>query len=259
MPSPFPGMNPYLEHPDRWPTVHNRLIVAIADFLTPQLLPKYQVDIDKRIYEVTGLNTVFIGRPDVTVQRSRLPRETSQKTVSTPAKSPLQVTLPMVEEVREPYLEVKDAQTQKVVTAVEVLSPTNKRGDGRKKYLEKREKILRTQTNLIEIDLLTQGEPLPLSGGDIDSHYRVLVSKAARRPTADLYAFNLSEVIPAFPLPLASEDTEPTVELQTLLNEVYQKSGYDYFIDYAQDPTLPFSSQEIDWINTLLMAKGLRS
>jgi hypothetical protein len=52
MPSPFPGMNPYLEHPDRWSTVHNRFIVAIADVLTPLLLPRYQVDIKKRIYQI---------------------------------------------------------------------------------------------------------------------------------------------------------------------------------------------------------------
>ena len=75
MPSPFPGMNPYLEYPDRWPTVHNRLIVGLADFLTPLLLPKYQVDIDKRVYEVSDLNTLLVGKPDVTVQQSRSPRQ----------------------------------------------------------------------------------------------------------------------------------------------------------------------------------------
>ena len=259
MPSPFPGMNPYLEHSDRWPTVHNRLIVALADVLTPQLLPKYQVDIDKRVYEVTGLNTVLIGRPDVTVQQSRSPRQTSQKIAAVSTKSPLQVTLPMAEEVREPYLEVKDAETQKVITTIEVLSPTNKRGDGRKKYLDKREKILKTQTNLIEIDLLTQGEPLPLSESSIDSHYRILVSRATHRPVADLYAFNLPEVIPSFPLPLTVEDSEPTVDLQTLINEINQKSGYDYFIDYEQEIILTLPSQDVEWIDTILKEKGLRS
>lgn len=88
MPSPFPGMNPYLEHPDRWPTVHNRLIVGLANLLAPCLLPKYQVDIDKRVYEVAGLDT----------------------------SAPRRVTLPMLEEVREPYLEVRDTQTQAKVT-----------------------------------------------------------------------------------------------------------------------------------------------
>ena len=71
MPSPFPGMNPYLEHPDRWSTVHNRLMVAIADRLTPQILPKYQVDIEKRIYEVMPSDSLMIGRSDVSAQESR--------------------------------------------------------------------------------------------------------------------------------------------------------------------------------------------
>jgi hypothetical protein len=76
MPSPFPGMNPYLEHPDRWSTVHNRCIVAIADVLTPLLIPRYQVDIEKRIYQVTdGLfdpSLQLIGRSDITVQSPKL-------------------------------------------------------------------------------------------------------------------------------------------------------------------------------------------
>ena len=71
MSAPFPGMNPYLEHPDRWSTVHNKLIVAIADALTPKLLPRYQVDIEKRIYEVMGFNSLLVGRADVSVQQPR--------------------------------------------------------------------------------------------------------------------------------------------------------------------------------------------
>ena len=109
MPSPFPGMNPYLEHPDRWSTVHNRLIVALADWLTPQLLPKYQVDIEKRVYEVIGLNSLLVGRPDVTVQRARQDgvEAAAKVLVSATPIEPIQVTVPMAEEVREAYLESK--------------------------------------------------------------------------------------------------------------------------------------------------------
>lgn len=259
MPSPFPGMNPYLEHPDRWPTVHNRLIVGLADLLTPQLLPKYQVDIDKRVYETVGPSTVLIGRPDVTVQQSKIDRDMKSRQASVDlAKSPVQVTLPMTEEIHEPYLEVKDAETQRVVTTIEVLSPTNKRGDGRLKYLEKRNKILKTQTNFIEIDLLTQGEPLPLAESGINSHYRLLVSRATQRPIANLYPFDLPETIPSFPIPLTSGDLEPTVDLQMLLNDIYDRSGYDYFIDYQQDIGLPLAKKDIEWINEQLTKQGLR-
>lgn len=107
-------MSPYLEHPDRWSTVHNHLIVALADVLTPQLRPKYQVDIEKRVYEVRGDSSLLVGRPDVTVQ---LPREVEPAPSSEAIKSPsgaepVKVLLPMLEEVREAYLEVKEAVTQ---------------------------------------------------------------------------------------------------------------------------------------------------
>lgn len=255
-------MNPYLENPDRWPTVHNRLIVGLADLLTPLLLPKYQVDIDKRVYEVTGLNTVLIGRPDVTVQQSRHPRQIPEAIASRASavtKAPIRVTLPMPEEMREPYLEVKDAETQRVVTTLEILSPSNKHGEGRQRYIEKRQKILNSQTHLIEIDLLTQGEPLPLAQGNVESDYRILVSRSPSRPAADLYPFNLPEPIPEFPLPLAPEDSEPTIDLQTLLQQVYDRSGYDYFIDYQQDVTLLLPDKALAWIDRLLQEKGLRS
>ncbi|NJK28338.1 MAG: DUF4058 family protein [Coleofasciculaceae cyanobacterium SM2_3_26] len=237
MPSPFPGMNPYLEHPDRWQTVHNRLIVALADYLTPLLLPKYQVDIDKRVYQVVGLNTLLVGRPDVTVP----------------------MTLPMPEEVREAYLEVKDAATRQVVTAIEILSPANKHGEGRQKYEEKRQKVLQSQTHLVEIDLLVRGKPLPILTGAVASDYRILVSRSPDRPIADLYPFNLPEPIPPFPLPLQDKTEEPTVDLQSLLHQVYDRSGYDYFIDYTEDVVLPFSKTTLLWIEEYLHQKGLRT
>lgn len=253
-------MNPYLEHPDRWSTVHNRLIVALADALTPQLLPKYQVDIEKRVYEVIGANSLLVGRPDVTVQRPR----TSDSTVSThmatsaSASAPMKVIVPMPEDVREAYLEVKEVATQAVITAIEILSPTNKRGDGRQKYEQKRQQVLVSRTHLVEIDLLRDGTSLPTVGADIESHYRILVSRSDTRPTADLYPFNLTAPIPSFSLPLQKSDDEPVVQLQTLLNDVYERSGYDYFIDYSTDPSSPLSDDELRWIDAVLREQGLR-
>ncbi len=78
------------------------------------------------------------------------------------------------------------------------------------------------------------------------------------RPSADLYAFNLPDPIPIFPLPLALEDAEPTIDLQTLLEQVYQRSGYDYLIAYQQDVSLPLPPADIDWIETCLQAQSWR-
>lgn len=252
-------MNPYLEHPNRWSTVHNRLIVALADVLTPQLLPKYQVDIEKRIYQVVGANTLLVGRADVSVQRPRTPAEAPNNVVVAPSPAePVKVTVPLTEEVREAYLEVKEAVTKTVLTAIEILSPTNKQGDGRQKYEAKRQRVLRSQTHLVEIDLLRAGNPLPIVEDLLQSHYRILVSRSAERPTADLYLFNLPDCIPPFCLPLQANDQEPTVDLQAILNDVYDRSGYDYFIDYRVDPLPPLSEVDLGWIDALLREKGLR-
>jgi Protein of unknown function (DUF4058) len=253
MPSPFPGMNPYLEHPDRWSTVHNRLIVALADVLTPQLLPKYQVDIDERVYEVIGANSLFVGRPDVTVQSPRRSDvETNSTAVSTAPSVPLKVHVPILEEVRESYLEVKEVATQRVITAIEIISPTNKRGDGRSKYEQKRQQVLSSQTHWVEIDLLRDGKPMPIVEEMPRSDYRVLVSRSNLRPGADLYPFNLADLIPQFTLPLQGDDREPIVDLGTLLDEVYDRSGYDYFIDYQDDPLPPLSDADRTWIDEVL-------
>lgn len=252
-------MNPYLEHPDRWSTVHNRLIVALADFLTPQLLPKYQVDIEKRVYQVVGINSLLVGRPDVTVQRPRnADPGASSNVVSASPSQPVKVAVPMMEEIREAYLEIKEAATQIVVTAIEILSPTNKRGEGRQKYEQKRQQVLNSHTHLVEIDLLRDGEPLPITGSVVSGDYRILISRSNTRPLADLYPFSLAAPIPLFPIPLQPGDEEPIVNLQTLLNQIYERSGYDYFIDYRKDPLLPISETELARIDFLLKEKGLR-
>ncbi|MEQ9372900.1 MAG: DUF4058 family protein [Coleofasciculus chthonoplastes F3-SA18-01] len=68
MHNPFPGMNPYLELPDLWHQVHNRLIVAIADAITPQIVPKYRVAIEERIYTSID-DSLLLGIADVAVSR----------------------------------------------------------------------------------------------------------------------------------------------------------------------------------------------
>ncbi|PPT08347.1 hypothetical protein CKA32_006708 [Geitlerinema sp. FC II] len=256
MPSPFPGMNPYLEHPDFWVDFHNRLVVALADALVPPLLPKYFVDIKRRIYEISDLDWVLFGEAEAAVpdsQNSRTPSNESVTIAERATDRPYRVTLPVLEEVRESYLEVRDAVTKEVVTAIELLSPTNKRGEGRQKYLQKRQKVLGSQTNFIEIDLLRGGEPMPILERSFATPYRILVSRAQTRPTADLYAFGLSDRIPVFPLPLRPEDKEPEIDLQSLLHQVCDRAGYEYFLNYTELELFPnLSEAEFDSIKSFL-------
>ncbi len=214
MPSPFPGMNPYLEHPDRWSTVHNRFIVAIADVLTPILLPRYQVDIEKRIYQIQ-------------------------------------------EEIREAYLEIKEEITGRVITTIEILSPTNKRGQGRQKYEEKRQRVLSSRTHLVEIDLLRLGESLPMSE-TTPSDYHVLISREFDRPSADLYPFNLQDLMPSIPIPLQIGEPEPLIDLKQLIEDITIRSGYAHFINYDLDPIPTLSKSNQFWLDALLKAAKLR-
>ncbi len=128
----------------------------------------------------------------------------------------------MPDVVRQGYLEIRDVATSEVVTVMEVLSPTNKRpGEGRRTYEAKRQTVLASPTNLVEIDLLWQWPPIVQLPEQIRTHYRILVRASVNRPRASLYGFNLQEPIPAFPLPLREGESEPIVNLQELLGDIY--------------------------------------
>jgi hypothetical protein len=244
MSNPFPGANPYLEQPDYWSDFYNQLVAEIARTLIPQVLPNYRVVMDKWVYKITDATAVVVGRPDVAVQRRKI--DTSPLGNATQAATlPVQVRIPMPVEVEQAYLEVKDATTQEVITAIEVLSPANKTGEGRAKYEAKRQTILGSKTHLVEIDLLRAGQPLTIEGEPLQSHYRILVSRSQQRPMADLYPFNLAEQIPSFPVPWQPQESEPIIPLQDLVDGLYEQLGYDYFVDYERDPPSPWTRDEV--------------
>ena len=258
MPLAFPGMDPYLEHPDRWPSVHSRLIVEIADFLTPQLLPKYFVDIEERIYLTAGQERVAIV-PDVTVKRDISNPNASTNVAVAVATEPTMVRVPMPEEVKRNYVEIKEVASKEVVTAIEILSPTNKRpGKGREQYDRKRQQIFNSRTHLVEIDLLRNWEPMLLLDCNLKTDYRILVSRQQQRPRANLYGFKLQNQIPLFPVPLQLGDTEPVIDLHDLLNRIYDRARYDLKIDYSASPTPRLSDTDAVWADNLLKQQGLR-
>ncbi|MGD1909007.1 MAG: DUF4058 family protein [Leptolyngbyaceae cyanobacterium] len=262
MPSPFPGMDPYLEQPTFWSAFHSRLIVAIADALSPKLRPRYYIEVETRIYKDAG--ELLVGIPDGVVlsrsQGSSADRgDAPAIETAVAAKSrPQQVTLPMPVEIKERYLEVREAGTDAVITVIEVLSPKNKRqGSGRTAYGTKRQAILTSTSHLIELDLLRGDDPLPMAGADSLGHYHVLVSRSSRRPQADLYGFKVQEPLPVFPLPLKGSDEFIEVDLAQIFSGVYDRASYDLRIDYGQPPPLPpFVQADQVWIDDLL--KGVR-
>ena len=166
--NPFPGMNPYLERSDIWPGVHLLVIAELQGFLAPRLQPDYVVTVGERVYVIAepslngnGTDGENVRIPDVAVLAGAAeasPENPDCQFERSPAA--VAVQLPAMDVVRERYLEVRRVDHhQQVIAVIELLSPTNKSGDGRKEYLSKRAEVLYSPTHLVEIDLLRAGSP----------------------------------------------------------------------------------------------------
>lgn len=221
MPSPFPGMDPYLEHPSLWPDIHNSLTIAIADALSPLVTPVYFVGVNERIYREDRFGGCFAGHTGAIV----------------------------VEEVGETFLEIREVSSGRLITLMELLSPVNKLSEeGREQYIRKRADVLRTWTNLVEIDLLRAGKPMPTIGPDVESDYRILISPGWRRPHARLHAFGLRQPIPEISIPLQQGEDEPTLALNDVLHSLYKRAHFDLRLDYTQSPVPPLSEADAAWM-----------
>ena len=251
--NPFPGMNPYLEQSRFWPGLHNDLIVQIRTRIGPQLPPQYRLEINERYeLDVTWPVDDVASRdiiPDLSVTTERANRDAG--VVAEPSGGVLVAT---PAPVRVAYLEVRRAPDDQVVTVVEILSPSNKvAGTGRSDYIRKREDILASQVNLVEIDLLRGGEPMPLMTPAPPCHYRILVSRERWRPTASLFPFMVSDAIPRFPLPLLPGDAEVEADIGPLLDAIHHTARYNLAIDYDREPPMPaLDAQHAEWISERL-------
>lgn len=252
----FPGMNPYLENPQLWSEIYFGLIAVMArachaeasPTLNAVITPRYRAAVEKRVY----VDTLLVGIPDVAVfQRGTGIEATGSLQPTVTLSKPVTVTVPIVEETQERFLEIREVGTGAIVTVIEVLSPKNKRaGADKEKYDTKRQTVLNSTAHLVEIDLLRTGEPKPMAGV-VASAYRILVSRADCRPTAELYPFNLQDPLPRFLLPSRPGDEEPIMDLQHILEQVYQEAALDLAIDYSIQP-IPFVSEvDFEWLQTL--------
>ena len=258
MPSPFPGMDPFIEN-QIWEDFHHALIEVMRESLIPHTRPRYVVRVEERVYveHIPNGGSVFI-RPDVTVLE-RAGSEGSLESTGTTATPvgvlPVICHLPVPEQVHEAFLVIRERETMEVVTVIEVLSPGNKRvgSDGRREYLRKREEVLLSATHLVELDLLRGGERLPtlepLPSGD----YYAFVCRGQRRFQAEVYAWSLRRPLPPVPVPLAGADPDAVLDLQMLFTTVYDRTGYDYSLNYRHAPVPPLSAADQAWAQQLLV------
>lgn len=261
MPSPFPGMDPYLEDRTLWPDVHASLITYIREGLQPQIRPKYVARIGERVQLVSARRSYV---PDTLLVRTTREPPPTLSTAETPAADEPQTIAYLDEERRVPYIEIIYRETGDVVTLIKVLSPTNKVGDGREQYLQKQADLLSSEVNLVEIDLLGYGKDTVLARNAIitdppDWRYLVNVSRGQKRNELELYAVPLRERLPRCRIPLRLPDPDAVLDLPAVFTHCYDVGGYDLLIDYSQPPAVPLRDEETAWLNDLLQEKGLRT
>jgi Protein of unknown function (DUF4058) len=211
MPSPFPGMNPYFEQADAWQDFHREFLVDFRRQLVPLL----------------GRDYFIMLKFHAQIQ-------------------------PLAEDAeRVAYLEIRNRLSHELVTVIELLSLSNKRpGDDREQYLAKRGEILRSDVNLVEIDLLRGWTPMPAEDRP-EGDYSVLVSRAGRRPLAEFWPIRLRDRLPVIPIPLKPTDPDGRVDLQEVLHQAYDRARYRKYI-YEGSPEPPLSAQDAEWAATFL-------
>ncbi|HEV8061435.1 MAG TPA: DUF4058 family protein, partial [Gemmataceae bacterium] len=257
MASPFPGMDPYLEGA-RWPGFHHELATEIRRQLTPLLLPRYYADTSTYFLVDTGEEVEIAQNiyPDVGVLE-KTDRQHSKSPLAI-AEAPVQLRLVLPHRRPHSQIEIRDLQKNRLVTAIEFLSPTNKRAPGRKQYLRKRLRILQSRAHLIELDLLRRGRRLPWSGNPPPASYYVYLSRAEKRPEIGIWPLALPDRLPVIPVPLLNDDPAVPLDLQQAVNAVYDSCRYDLLLNYGDGPDVPFASTEMAWVDQMLREKGIR-
>ncbi|MGB3300147.1 MAG: DUF4058 family protein [Phormidesmis sp.] len=281
MPIPFPGMNPYLEHPDLWPSVHQKMIAAIADVLEKRLPSGYKVKLQERHYQVSGEDSLVVGSPGLSwnsQESSQASLQAENRTASLSAAlptsessagasvnpkvsaclspgRPISVLIPVPQKVYETYLEIVNLAGE-TVTIIEALSPKRKRpGRGRTFYERYREAIFGSAIHFVEIDLLRGWEPPSIYGPDEAGDYRILISRSEERPLAELYTWTVTEAIPQIVLPLSGPDGLPFC-LKSVVDQACDRT--DLLVNYQQAPLPPLRHHENIWLEDFLQKVGMR-
>lgn len=247
MPSPFPGMDPYIEGQE-WTSFHAFLSIEIARQLTTHIRPKYVAVPQKRfdLVDDSDEGTVVIKRiypVGVAIETG----STRQFTGHQSARGPCVLETVMEESAPHTWVEIRDVAGRSLVTTIEILSPWNKRGQGRVEYLERRDKLLRSSAHLVEIDLLRRGKRLPMKGALPVAPYYVFIGRANERPWTHIVPIPLDGPLPTFGVPLLIGDADVDLNLQACFQNVYDLGGFDLLLDYSKPAAARLEDDEAVW------------
>ena len=259
MKSPFPGMDPFLEG-YLWPDVHSRLASVIAELVGIQIAPKYVARIE--LYTVTDdapEEDIGIMYPDVEVLKNidivREPPSPAYGNVTTISPPTIHISATQLIEIRVPVIEIRDRGNNKLITAIEILSPVNKRKPGLQPYREKRDNLHYLGVHFLEIDLLRRGTRPFNHPAMPKKHYIVSLMRAGLRKTT-IWGFDIQDNLPVVPVPLKAPDADAILDLGKAMEIIYQRSLYHLSIDYTkQPPKPPLSAEENNWMQTIVAKK----
>ena len=266
MPSPFPGMDPYLEKLTRWVGGHNKLITYIEATLNTLLPPPYAADVEVRCY-IERPNDMVADLAGTEQWLPVLPPSGSGNTAVLTVDPALKVQVFPEEETREAFVNILNMQdNQRVVTTIEMLSHTNKntRNKGREIYLKKQKKILESRTHFLEIDLLRSGThtlsaPQESIAPEYPYDYLVCLHRAGSGGEFEVWPNTLRQRLPRVAVPLNEGVPDIVLDLQAVFDEFYDAGIYARKIDYIRMPEPPLNPEDAAWADALLREKGLRT
>jgi len=260
-------MDPYIEASGAWEDFHHNFITEIQGAISAVLPERYVVRAGERSYVVLSARNgedEFLTQPDIGVARLASARGAEQPAAAattavleTPEGQPAPIRMrALVEtEYREGFLEIRELNPQrKLITCIEVLSPSNKRSGtpGWVQYSRKRQVYLEGASNFVEIDLLRGGRRMPMADAWPDSPYYLLVCRQQEAPHCTVWHAHFLRPLPPIPIPLAPPDADITLTLQPLVGAVYARSHYERDIDYRQPLHPPLSPGEAAWLEERL-------
>lgn len=255
MPSPFPGMDPYLESPAQWSDFHHEFITALRGVIADRLPDNYVARINELVLKIEPElepRRKMVG-PGVLVGRTYPGPGSLANTSSSATVVELEpVTIPNIIHLdphREAFIEIYRMPEYELVTVLELLSPTNKTGDGRGQYVAKRETLLEQRISMVELDLIRAGHRLQLSRSLPTADYYALISRGDRRPDCEVYHWTVRHDLPTLPVPLKAPDLDISVGLAEAFATAYQRGRYDRIVHYNESPPAPsFAAEDADWV-----------
>jgi hypothetical protein len=252
MPSPFPGMNPYLERPSVWRDFHGRFISALNEALAPQIGPLFSVHVERELFfhERSSDSPILVKRPNRRRDSAEDDKSNSSRGTG-PLNSPCRITVNMDFDIDEHlFLTVKNGQERSPLAVIETISPSLKEpGPDREQYLAKRRRLLHSHATFVEIDLLRGG--LKMSPAETSAcDYSVIVSHYRDRPFGGCWPIMLHERLPIIPIPIGDPVSLAHLDLQEILHTVYDQACYKDTI-YQGLTDLPLAEADRVWAEEL--------